>query len=118
MENTELSLLNNLQEYADKKELLQALLHQLDKDTGLDYTPHFDHIDDADFIAKLRADLTQHLKKVSQNHTCFMHMVYRVDISQPKLHKLEMDEFYYNNLAEMVLNRLFQKIITKRFLKN
>ena len=118
MEDLSPDLFSGLDRYHDKPEILKAILVQLEKDTGLDYTSAPADPGSPEFLGMLRKDLAQHLKKISgQNQTRFMHLIYRVDISQSKLNKLEMDEFYFNELAELVLNRLFQKVITRRFFK-
>lgn len=113
-----LSLFQGLSNYIDKKEILSSIITQLEKDTGLDYTKTEIDAENPHFLEMLRKDLANHLKKIAgQNQTRFMHLIYRVDITQAKMNKLEMDEFYFYNLAELVLNRMFQKTITKRFIK-
>ena len=113
-----LSIFQGLSNYIDKKEILTSIISQLEKDTGLDYTQIEIDAENLHFLQMLRKDLANHLKKVAgQNQTRFMHLIYRVDITQTKMNKLEMDEFYFHNLAELVLNRMFQKTITKRFIK-
>jgi hypothetical protein len=112
------TLFNELSSYIDKEEILVAIITQLEKDTGLDYTQVKVDLDNPYFLDLLRRDLAAHIQKIaSQNHTRFMHLIYRVDITQTKMNKLDMDEFYFVNLAELILNRMFQKIITKKFIK-
>ena len=116
MENQNLNLFMGLAKYADKEEILNSILIQLEKDTGLDYTKA--NTENPMVLGMLRKDLSAYLKKIAeQNKTRFMHLIYRVDILQSKMNSLQMSEFYYNELAEMVLNRMFQKIITKRLIK-
>jgi hypothetical protein len=118
MSNQNLTIFQGLSQYPDKLEILTAIITQLEKDTGLDYTQTPIDADSPEFLNALRSDLANHLKKIAgQNHTRFMHLIYRVDITQTKLNRLEMDINYFHNLAELVLNRMFQKTITKRFLK-
>ncbi len=113
-----LSIFQGLSNYIDKKEILTSIISQLEKDTGLDYTQIEIDSENPHFLQMLRKDLANHLKKVAgQNQTRFMHLIYRVDITQAKMNTIEMDEFYFHNLAELVLNRMFQKTITKRFIK-
>ena len=112
------ALLNDLSKYIDKEKILEALIVQLEKDTGLDYTKVTIPEDINSFIEKLKEDLKFYLNKTaSQNQTKFMNLIYRVDIPQSKISKIEMDESYFDNLAGLVLNRLFQKTITKMFYK-
>ncbi len=113
-----LSIFQGLSNYIDKKEILTSIISQLEKDTGLDYTQIEIDAENPHFLQMLRKDLANHLKKVAgQNQTRFMHLIYRVDITQTKMNTIEMDEFYFHNLAELVLNRMFQKTITKRYIK-
>lgn len=116
MDSNPIHIFQGLQDNRDKKEILEAIITQMDKDTGLDYTQTPIDPNNPEFLEMLRRDLAAHLKKVSdQNQTRFMHMIYRVDLSQSKLNKLEMNAAYYDELAEMVLNRLFQKVMTRRW---
>ncbi len=113
-----LNLFQGLSHYHDKQEILTALIVQLEKDTGLDYTQTAVDAENPIFLETLRKDLAHYLQKMAgQNQTRFMHLIYRVDISQAKMSKLEMNEHYYHQLAEMVLSRMFQKVITKRIIK-
>ena len=113
-----LSIFQGLSNYIDKKEILTSIIAQLEKDTGLDYTQVEIDAENPHFLQILRKDLANYLKKIAgQNHTPFMYMIYRVDITQNKMNTLEMDEFYFYNLSELVLNRMFQKTITNRFIK-
>ena len=100
MDNSKnLSLFQGLSNYLDKKEILSSIIIQLEKDTGLDYTQTEIDAENPHFLEMLRMDLANHLKKISgQNQTRFMHLIYRVDITQAKMNKLEMDEFYFYNL--------------------
>ena len=114
----DLELFQGLAEYQDKQELLSAIIIQLEKDAGIDYTGTPADAENPVFLETLRKDLAHYLQKIgSENQTRFMHLIYRVDISQSKMNKLEMNEHYYHQLAEMVLNRMFQKTITKRYFK-
>ncbi len=114
-----ISLFQGLSHYHDRQEILTAIVFQLEKDTGLNYTTTSVDAENPLFLENLRKDLANHLKKIAgQNQTNFMHLIYRVDITQAKLKKLNMNENYFSNLAELVLNRIFQKTITKRFYKN
>lgn len=119
MENSLISNFNNqLSKQNDKTKILTSIILQLEKDTGLDYTAVKIPEDLSNFIIFLKKDIANHLKKIaSQNQTNFMNIIYRVDISQYHLKKLKMDKQYYENLAELVLNRLFQKTITKIYFK-
>lgn len=119
MENSFISNFNNqLYQQNDKAKILSSIILQLEKDTGLDYTKVKIPDDISNFILCLKRDISNHLKKIaSQNQTNFMNIIYRVDISQNRLEKLKMDEQYYENLAELVLDRLFQKTITKIYFK-
>lgn len=111
-------ILKELSKKADKPKILESLILQLEKDTGLDYTGIAIPEKLEFFVEKLRTDLKFYLQKTaSQNHTKFMNIIFRVDISQSKMNKIEMNEHYFENLAEAVLNRLFQKILTTMFLK-
>lgn len=103
----------------DKQEILKDLIKQLEKDTGFDNTSNLE-IDDLNLLVeKLRTDLGCFLKKTaSQNHIKFMNIIYRVDIPQSKLEKIKTDENYFESLAEMVLNRIFQKILTMLIYKS
>lgn len=113
-----LNLFQGLSPYHNKQEILAAIIIQLEKDTGLDYTQTPINADNPIFLETLRKDLAHYLQKIAgQNQTRFMHLIYRVDISQSKMNKLEMNEHYYHQLAEMVLSRMFQKVITKRIIK-
>ena len=115
MRNQLTSNFNNiLSKQNDKAKILSSIILQLEKDTGLDYTAVEIPEDISNFILILKKDISNHLKKIAtQNQTNFMNIIYRVDISQNRLEKLKMDEQYYENLAELVLDRLFQKTITK-----
>ncbi|MFM9944409.1 MAG: hypothetical protein ACKVQB_04180 [Bacteroidia bacterium] len=113
-----LEIFQGLSKYQDKQEILAAIIIQLEKDTGLDYTQIPVDAENRIFLETLRKDLALYLKKIGeQSQTRFMHLIYRVDISQTKMNQLEMNVHYYHQLAEMVLNRMFQKVITKRIIK-
>jgi len=119
MNKQNLTIFQGLSQYPDKHEILIAIILQLEKDTGLDYTQVPIDADSPIFLDAMRNDLANYLKKIAgQNHTRFMHLIYRVDITQSKMSRLEMDSEYFHNLAELVLNRMFQKTITKRYLKS
>lgn len=119
MNNENLDLFTGLAKHADKQQILKEIVLQLEKDTGLDYTPANIEATNLLSLENLRLDLANYLKKIAgQNQTRFMHLIYRVDISQAKMNKMEMNEFYYHQLAEMVLSRIFQKVITRRYLKH
>jgi len=115
MDHQLLNLFQGIAQYHDKLEILKAIILQLEKDTGLDYTQTPIDPDNPEFLETLRNDLSNYLKKIAgQNQTRFMHLIYRVDITQSKMNKLEMNAFYYFQLAELVLNRMFQKVITRK----
>lgn len=115
MEDKSINIFGGLEKYHDRQEILEAIIAQLEKDTGLDYTQTPIDANDPVFLENLRMDLAAYLKKIAgQNQTRFMHLIYRVDISQTKMNRLEMDEFYYHKLSELVLNRMFQKIMTRK----
>jgi len=115
MEDQNLEIFSALSRYQDKGEILKDILVQLEKDTGLDYTHTKVEADNPVYLETLRKDLAYHIQKLAgMNQTRFMHLIYRVDISQAKLNRLEMDEHYYHKLAEMVLSRMFQKIVTRK----
>ena len=118
MKHGEKDLFHGIEKYDNKKDILKEILIQLEKDTGLDYTEILISYDEPGFLEQLRLDLAEHIRKVAgQSQTRFMHLIYRTDISQKKLGTLEMDASYFEKLSEMVLNRIFQKIITRKFFK-
>ena len=118
MKDGELTRFGNLEQYGDKQEILAAILQQLEKDTGFDYTGTPVQADNPLFMENLREDLSRFLRKVSgQNQTRFMHLIYRVDITQSRMNSIEMDQFYFHHLAELVLDRMLQKVITRKFFR-
>ena len=119
MQNKDLNLFNGIEKYDDRQEMLKSIILQLEKDTGLDYTEVKSDADDPVFLENLRKDLANHIKKIAgQSHTRYMNLIYRTDIPQGKLKKIDMDEFYFHRLAEMVLSRMFQKVVTRKYLKS
>ncbi|MCB9251935.1 MAG: hypothetical protein H6605_05670 [Flavobacteriales bacterium] len=119
MEEEELQVLSGLDKLDNKQQILEALLVQLEKDTGLDYTKVVANAKDPEFLANLNSDLEHYLKKVSgQSNTNFMHLIYRTDISQKKLSTIGPEEDYFGALSKMILNRMLQKVITRTYYKS
>jgi uncharacterized membrane-anchored protein YhcB (DUF1043 family) len=83
----------------------------------------------ADFVANLEPDYISIYEKIAvelqhnEKKTDFnlMHLLYRVDISEAQLKKYlteSTDQNYFNVIAELVIKRVLQKIVIKRYYKN
>ncbi|MCC6720718.1 MAG: hypothetical protein IT243_00835 [Bacteroidia bacterium] len=119
MENFDsLSLSNNLTNNIDKQKILEAIIIQLEKDTGFDFTKEIIPDNLNLFIEKLHFELMNYLIKVSkQSQTKLMNLIYRVDINQRSFNKIKNNEKYFHTFTDMVLSRIFQKTITKIYYK-
>ncbi len=105
--------------FNDRQAILVDIMNQLEKDTGFCYSDATINAENPVFLETMRKNLAQYVQKIaSNNQTRFMHLIYRVDISQAKMNKIPKDDFYYHHLSEMILSRLFQKIITRRHFKS
>lgn len=70
-------------------------------------------------IHSLLASILQHNEFSTQHN--IMQLVYRIDISETQLKKYlkeNKDESYYNVLAELIIKRVLQKVVTKQYYKN
>lgn len=104
--------------HREKQEILNEIIVQLEKDTGFDYRMAEADAGSVEFLELMRRDLANYLAKISTyGKTRFMHLIYRVDINQTKFRELSDGDFYFHQLSELVLSRMFQKVITKRNIK-
>ncbi len=114
-----LDVFNGLASFVDKQEILEGIVNQLAKDTGFDYSHIPLDAEDPIFLETMRKDLAFYIRNLaSKSHIRFMHIIFRVDISQAKMNTIPSGDFYYHQLSELILSRLFQKIITKRHFKS
>lgn len=83
----------------------------------------------SDFAETLKADYIQILEKIAgelernekRSGTNIMQLLYRVDISEGQLKKYlnkRRDEDHYKVMAELIIKRVLQKVVVKRFYKN
>lgn len=104
------------------KELFAAFKQQLKKD--------FEQSNfSVDFVEKLEPDYNSIHKKIAselQRHEArtdfnVMHLLYRIDISEGQLKRYlnaHKNESYHQVIAELIIKRVLQKVVVKRFYKN
>jgi hypothetical protein len=104
------------------KDLFDAFKGQLAKDFKQSNFP-------ADFIDALEPDYISIHEKIAfelqrnEKRTDFnlMQLLYRIDISEAQLKK-HLNEYkndnYFNVIAELIIKRVLQKVVIKRFYKN
>ena len=114
--------LPNLTNQLSSKELFEAFKSQLVRDfeqsnfpsnfvTSLE--PDYNHIHE-----KIAFELQRHERKSDFN---LMHLLYRVDISETQLKRYlseSKDENHFNVIAELIIKRVLQKVVIKRYYRD
>jgi protein-arginine kinase len=66
-------------------------------------------------VERIKSELQHHEKKSDFN---LMHLLYRIDISEAQLNRYLLhnkDETYFHVLAELIIKRVLQKVVIKRY---
>ena len=114
--------LPDIKNQLSSKELFEAFKAQLVRDFEQSNFP-------ADFVADLEADYHRIHEKIvselqrSESKADFnlMNLLYRVDISETQLKKYLSEskgQSHYDVLAELIIKRVLQKAVIKRFYKS
>jgi len=114
--------LPDIKNQLSSKELFDDFKSQLVRDFGQSNFP-------SDFVAYLKPDYNHLREKIAfelQRHEGksdfnLMHLLYRVDISETQLKRYlseSKDENHFNVIAELIIKRVLQKVVIKRYYKD
>lgn len=105
-----------------RQDLFEAFKKQLSKDFEQSNLPSdFVNFFDADYI-NIREKIAEEIQR-NQGKTSFnlMQLLYRIDISEAQLKKYmdaKANENYFRVLAELIIKRVLQKVVIRRFYKS
>jgi uncharacterized membrane-anchored protein YhcB (DUF1043 family) len=114
--------LPDIRNQLSQQDLFDAFKRQLEKDFAQSNFP-------ADFVRELEPDYAGILEKIAfelklnekKTDVNLMQLLYRVDISEAQLKKYleaNKDESYFNVLAELIIKRILQKVVIKKFYRS
>ncbi len=112
----------SIKESLDSKELFEAFKQQLKKDLGecgceSEFVSHL--LPEFEFIKqKLAKTLVEHDKRPGFN---IRQLLYRVDIPEKQLSKQlheQKNEDYLNVVAELMIKRILQKVVLRKYFSN
>ncbi len=114
--------LPNLRNQLTNKDLFDAFKSQLTRDCDQSNFP-------SDFVQTLEPDysgihekIVRELQRNEKRSDCnIMNLLYRVDISEAQLKRYlseKKSEGYFNVLAELIIKRVLQKVVIKRYYKS
>lgn len=99
---------------AFKKQLIKDFeASNLGTDLVMELEPSYSSI-----LEKIASSLQRHEGKADFN---IMQLLYRIDISEAQLKKYliqHKDKSYFQVIAELIIKRVLQKVVIKRFYKN
>lgn len=114
--------LQNIKNQLSSKDLFNAFKMQLIKDfEQSNFSADFVKALEPSYISiqkKIAFELQRNEKKSDLN---LMQLLYRIDISETQLKKYlneNKNETYFNVIAELIIKRILQKVVTKQYYKN
>ncbi len=103
------------EKYRNDEEIIRLTIEQIKKDFGTSLTELIFSGKKEFIFDELTGQITKALSLLRKNNSiAFQSLLYRVDVTEATVAKLPREDFF-QSLAEKIIQREFQKVLTRRF---